>query len=129
MAEVAANRWTGSPPNGWQVLRRNRVALFSLWLLVLVALTALVIPFLLHDSLKEVGPDIFKPPGWRAADGAPLHLLGTVLREKHVQRLPHMAERLPRRFGMSGESLGPRTRRRFGELRIELVALASNLRQ
>ncbi|MEI6534377.1 MAG: ABC transporter permease [Verrucomicrobiaceae bacterium] len=77
MAEVAANRWTGSPPNGWQVLRRNRVALFSLWLLVLVALTALVIPFLLHDSLKEVGPDIFKPPGWRAADGAPLHLLGT----------------------------------------------------
>ncbi len=77
MTDPAANRWAGSPPNGWQVLRRNHVAMLSLWFLVLVALAAIIIPFCLHDSLKDVGPNIFMPPGWKAAHDEARHLLGT----------------------------------------------------
>ena len=42
-----------------------------------------------------------------------LDLLRAILREKHVQRLPHVTERLSRDLGMFGESLRPRTRCRF----------------
>lgn len=77
MPEVAINRWSGSPPNGWQVLRRNRVAMLSLWFIGFVALAGIIIPFLLPDSIKEVGPNIFMSPGWKAAQDAPRHWLGT----------------------------------------------------
>ncbi len=58
----ATSRWTGSPPNGWQVLRRNRVAMISLWFVVAVALFAVVTPFFLREAMKKVSEDSFFPP-------------------------------------------------------------------
>lgn len=77
MPDAAASSWTGSPPNGWAVLRRNRVAMVSLWFLAGVALLAIVVPFLLDDRLKTVSDGTFLPPMSRGGADAPLHLLGT----------------------------------------------------
>ncbi|QIF00648.1 ABC transporter permease [Roseimicrobium sp. ORNL1] len=72
-----ANRWTGSPPNGWDVLKRNRVAMVSLLFLVFVALAAIVIPFFLPDALKGTSDASFSPPMSPSADKAHIHYLGT----------------------------------------------------
>lgn len=72
-----ANRWTGSPPNGWDVLKRNRVAMVSLWFLVMVALAAIVIPFFLPDGLKTVSDGSYLPPMSTSGDGKLTHYLGT----------------------------------------------------
>jgi len=77
MAEPAANRWQGAPPNGWDVLRRNRVAMASLYFLVIVALAAIIIPFFMPPELKKAGEDTFAPPMTRMAPDRPYHLLGT----------------------------------------------------
>ena len=79
MPDARASRWTGSPPNGWQVLRRNRVAMVALWLVALVALVAVIVPFFLPDYLKRNSDDAFFAPWQRSADGARFHLLGTDL--------------------------------------------------
>jgi oligopeptide transport system permease protein len=79
MPDAAASRWTGAPPNGWQVLRRNRVAMISLGFVVAVALFAVVTPFFLPEAIKKSGEDAFFAPMQRSADGARLHLLGTDL--------------------------------------------------
>ncbi len=79
MADAGSSRWTGSPPNGWQVLRRNRVAMISLWFVVAVALFAVVTPFLLPDAIKKNSDDAFFAPLQRSSDGARFHLLGTDL--------------------------------------------------
>jgi oligopeptide transport system permease protein len=77
MPEAATNRWSGSQPNGWDVLRRNRVAMVSLWFLVLVTLAAVVIPFFLPEALKKAGEASYAPPLSRVSPDAPIHLLGT----------------------------------------------------
>jgi oligopeptide transport system permease protein len=77
MPEAATNRWQGAPPNGMDVLRRNRVAMFSLWFLVAVALCAFIVPFFLSDAVKQVSEDSFFPPLSTSADGTRYHLLGT----------------------------------------------------
>ncbi len=79
MPEAAANRWTGAPPTGWDVLRRNRAAMVSFWFLVIVAVCAVVIPFFLPVAIKEVSASSFLEPLSRSADGAMFHLLGTDL--------------------------------------------------
>ena len=73
---ITANRWT-APPNGWDVLKRNRVAMVSLWFLIFVALVALVVPFLLPAGLKGVSDGSFLPPMSASADGNLTHYLGT----------------------------------------------------
>jgi peptide/nickel transport system permease protein/oligopeptide transport system permease protein len=80
MPEAAAtpNRWSGSPPNGWQVLRRNRVAMLCFWYLVLVTAAAIFIPALLPDEVKVVTENSYVPPSW-CEGGLPAHLLGTDL--------------------------------------------------
>lgn len=77
MPDATANRWQGAPPNGWQVLRRNRVAMASLWFLVAVAAFAFVTPLFLSDGVKVVSEDSFFPPLSRSPDGSRFHLLGT----------------------------------------------------
>lgn len=77
MAEAAGNRWQGAPPNGWQVLRRNRVAMTSLWFLVAVAIFAFITPLFLSEGVKAVSEDSFFPPMSRSQDGTRFHLLGT----------------------------------------------------
>ncbi|TLD72410.1 ABC transporter permease [Phragmitibacter flavus] len=78
MAEAAtSNRWQGSPPNGWQILRRNRLAMVSLWFTLAVAVLAVVIPFFLDAGVKQVSEDQFFPPMSRSEDGTRFHLLGT----------------------------------------------------
>jgi oligopeptide transport system permease protein len=73
---ITANRWT-APPNGWDVLKRNRVAMVSLWFLVFVALAAIVVPFLLPDGLKGVSDGSFLPPMSESANKQHTHYLGT----------------------------------------------------
>ena len=68
-------------------------------------------------------------PSEQVCELTALHLLGTVLREKHVQRLPHVSERLPSLLGMPGESLRACSRHRLQKPRIELVALTGDSRQ
>jgi peptide/nickel transport system permease protein/oligopeptide transport system permease protein len=76
MPDAGASRWTGSPPNGWQVLRRNRVAMISLGFIVAVALFAIVTPFCVDEGTKKVGAATFQPPAWCEGGGRD-HLLGT----------------------------------------------------
>ncbi|HEY2573405.1 MAG TPA: ABC transporter permease [Verrucomicrobiaceae bacterium] len=76
MPETAGARWTGSPPNGWQVLQRNRVAMFCLWFVAAVALFAVLTPFFLRDATKNVGAVTYQPPAW-CDGGNRAHLLGT----------------------------------------------------
>ena len=76
MPEVATHRWSGSPPNGWQVLRRNRVAMIALVFVFAVAVFAIVTPFCLSDATKKVGTETFLPPTWCEGGGS-AHLLGT----------------------------------------------------
>ncbi|MCE9520105.1 MAG: ABC transporter permease [Verrucomicrobia bacterium] len=76
MAEASSSRWIGAPPNGWQVLRRNRVAMLSLWFVVAVALFAVVTPFCLSEETKIVGAATFQPPAW-CEGGTWNHWLGT----------------------------------------------------
>ncbi len=76
MPEASSSRWTGSPPNGWQVLRRNRLAMFSLWFVVAVALFAVITPFCLSEATKNVGVTTFQPPAW-CEGGSWNHWLGT----------------------------------------------------
>ncbi|HSJ03382.1 MAG: ABC transporter permease [Verrucomicrobium sp.] len=75
-AAVTSNRWSGAPPNGWQVLRRNRVAMFCFWYLLFVALAAVLIPFFLPEQIKVVSENSFLPPSW-CEGGLSQHLLGT----------------------------------------------------
>ena len=77
MPEAAANRWTGAPPNGWDVLRRNRVAMISLAFIAVVALAAVVVPFFLPADLKKPGNDSFFRPLTVAGNGTSYHLIGT----------------------------------------------------
>jgi oligopeptide transport system permease protein len=74
---TTATRWTGSPPNGWDVLKRNRVAMVSLWFLVFVALAAIIIPFCLPDEIKGVSDAQFREPMSKSVDGKHIHYLGT----------------------------------------------------
>lgn len=76
MPEVATNRWSGSPPNGWQVLRRNCVAMIALVFVFAVAVFAIATPFCLSDATKKVGTETFLPPTW-CKGGVSAHLLGT----------------------------------------------------
>ena len=77
MAESVANRWQGAPPNGWDVLRRNRVAMTALVFIVIVALASIFIPFFMPAELKSPGEDSFAPPMTRVTEDGPYHLLGT----------------------------------------------------
>jgi len=77
MAEAATNRWQGSPPNGWQVLRRNRVAMVSLVFLAIITVAAIIIPFFMPETLKKAGEDSFAPPMTRVTAEGAYHLLGT----------------------------------------------------
>lgn len=79
MAEAPTNRFTGTPPNGWQVLRRNPVAMISLYFMIAVALFAVVTPFFLSDAIKDVSNDQFFRPLQTSVDGKRFHLLGTDL--------------------------------------------------
>ena len=76
MPDTAASRWSAPPPNGWQVLRRNRVAMISLWFMIAVALFAIIMPFCLHEETKNVSGATFRPPAW-CEGGSRAHLLGT----------------------------------------------------
>lgn len=78
MPDAAAppHRWTGTPPNGWQVLRRNRVAMLCFWYLVVVALAAIVVPVFLPAEVKMVSEFSYAPPSW-CEGGISRHLLGT----------------------------------------------------
>ena len=60
-----------SPPHGWAVMRRNRVAMLSLFVLILLSLVSLVGPMMLPESLKSTGDMPFLPPG------SGQHFLGT----------------------------------------------------
>ena len=60
-----------SPPRGWAVMQRNRVAMFSLFVLILLSLVSLVGPMMLPESLKSTGDMPFLPPG------SGQHFLGT----------------------------------------------------
>ncbi|WP_038159122.1 ABC transporter permease [Verrucomicrobium sp. BvORR106] len=75
-AVATPNRWTGTPPNGWQVLRRNRVAVLCFWYLVVVALAAIVVPVFLPAEVKMVSESSYVPPSW-CEGGISRHLLGT----------------------------------------------------
>ena len=77
MAEAVTNRWSGSRPNGWEVLKRNRVAMISLAFLVMLVLAAVVVPFFLNDAIKQPTTDQFFRPGTTSVDGTRYHLLGT----------------------------------------------------
>ncbi len=77
MAEAASNRWSGSRPNGWEVLKRNRVAMISLAFLIVLVLAAVVLPFFLNDGIKQPTTDQFFRPGTTSADGTRYHMLGT----------------------------------------------------
>lgn len=77
MPEATANRWQGAPPNGWQVLRRNKVAMASLWFVVAVSLFAFVTPLFLPPQVKMVSEDSFFPPLSASPDGMRHHVLGT----------------------------------------------------
>lgn len=77
MPDAADNRVKGAPPGGWAVLRRNRAAMAALVFLGLVSATALIVPFLLPDWMKQVSADSFVAPLGRSHPGAPLRLLGT----------------------------------------------------
>ncbi len=79
MPEPAASRLLGAPASGWQVLRRNRVAMFCLWFTVAVALISIVLPFFLNDNIKGTSDDSYFPPLSRSLDGERFHLLGTDL--------------------------------------------------
>jgi oligopeptide transport system permease protein len=77
MPDAVVNRWQGAPPNGWQVLRRNRVAMASLWFVIAVTLFAFVTPLFLAEDIKVVSEDSFARPFSTSSDGARFHLLGT----------------------------------------------------
>jgi oligopeptide transport system permease protein len=83
MPEAAAHRWQGAPPNGWQVLRRNRVAMLCLWFLVAVALFAFVAPLFLDEAVKRESDDSLVPPLTRVVNPETnvtrYHILGTDL--------------------------------------------------
>ena len=79
MTDAAASRWTGTPSNGWQILRRNRVAMISLYFIIAVALFAVVTPFFLSEGIKSVSDDAFFRPFQTSVDGKRYHLLGTDL--------------------------------------------------
>src|SRR5436189_233196 len=76
MPDAVVERWTGSPPNGWQVLRRNRVAMLALWFVIAVAFFAVITPFCLREITKNVGAKTYQPPAW-CQGGDRAHLLGT----------------------------------------------------
>ncbi|MFZ4765427.1 MAG: ABC transporter permease [Roseimicrobium sp.] len=77
MPEASTNRWQGAPPNGWQVLRRNRVAMAALWFTIAVAAFAIIAPLFLDEAVKQVSEDSYFPPLSTSADGKRFHLLGT----------------------------------------------------
>ena len=77
MAEAVTNRWSGAQPNGWDVLRRNRVAMAALGFLIALTLVAVLLPFFLNDGIKQSTTDSFFPPLSRSVDGLRYHLLGT----------------------------------------------------
>lgn len=79
MPDAVASRWTESPPNGWEILRRNKVAMVCLGFVIAVVLFAVVTPFLLNDNLKRESDDSFFRPMQRSEDGLRFHLLGTDL--------------------------------------------------
>lgn len=76
MPEVAAPARIARP-NGWQILKRNRAAVLSLWFLAGLTLVALALPPLLPDALKSTSSASFVPPLERALETASLHVLGT----------------------------------------------------
>lgn len=73
-AAATPHRWAGSPPNGWQVLRRNRVAMLCFWYLLGVALTAIFVPAFLPAEVKMVSESSYVPPSW-CDGGMSRHLL------------------------------------------------------
>ncbi|MBL9180753.1 MAG: ABC transporter permease [Verrucomicrobiaceae bacterium] len=60
-----------SRPDGWAMLRRNRAAMLSLYVLGLLALAAVMGPMLIPEALKTTSNSPFLPP--RSGE----HLLGT----------------------------------------------------
>ena len=79
MPDATPNRWGGAAPNGWSIVRRNRVAMVCFWFLVALALVAIIVPFFMDPALKETSPDSFLPPGAHSHDGRHFHLMGTDL--------------------------------------------------
>jgi peptide/nickel transport system permease protein/oligopeptide transport system permease protein len=79
MADAAASRWIEAPPTGWQVLRRNKVAMVSLGFIIAVTLFAIVTPFFLNENIKHESDDSFFRPLQTSTDGTRFHLLGTDL--------------------------------------------------
>lgn len=64
-------------PNGWAVLKRNRVAMMSLGYLVVLVLVAMILPICLNDHIKQSTEDSFFKPNSTSTDGTRYHLLGT----------------------------------------------------
>ena len=72
-------RWAGARPNGWSVIRRNRIAMVSLIFLAVVALVSIILPICLPAELKQTGTDSFLAPLQMSKDQKVFHLLGTDL--------------------------------------------------
>lgn len=77
MADGGSSARRNPPPSGWDVLRRNRVAMASLIFLAVVVAAAVIVPFFIPEAVKQVSEDVFFPPMSRSEDGARFHLLGT----------------------------------------------------
>lgn len=77
MGKGANSAGFGSRPGGWQVLKRNGVAMVGLFFLVGLTWVAVVVPWLLPEVLKETSAGTFLPPmAVGGADGV-RHWLGT----------------------------------------------------
>lgn len=69
-----------SRPTGWQLLRRNRAAWVSVWLLAVMTLAAVFVPMFLPEAVKLPSDDTFLPPLSRG-EGA-FYLFGTDINGK-----------------------------------------------
>lgn len=77
MSEPVIHKAMIAAPNGWAVLRRNRVAMVALIYLAALVLVALIIPIFLNDDIKQSTEDSFFAPNSTSTDGTRYHLLGT----------------------------------------------------
>ena len=79
MAKPAATStaWAGGSPDGWALLKRNRLAMLSLGFLAVTLLIACVLPLLLPAELKTASSLTFAPPFTTSASGHAQHLCGT----------------------------------------------------
>lgn len=77
MPEPVISQVRIASPDGWTVLRRNRAAMVALAYLVVLVLSALIIPFFLNEHIKQSTEDSFFAPNTTSKDGTRYHLLGT----------------------------------------------------